>query len=393
MAAERLGTSFEAVEVEMGDSNLPPAPVSGGSNSTASVCSAVMKACEAIREKLFRAAVTANDGPLTGLSPADLDIVDGRIVGGDRSEPVSEAIKRMGVGVIEEYAEFAPEGSSAEAVANLYKGKLEMQMGEKGPKVKYAFGAEFVEVRIHRLTREIRVPRLVGAFAAGRIMNPRTARSQLMGGMIWGVGCALHEATEIDRRTARYVNTDLQDYLVPVNADIDELQVILVEEEDRDVNPAGIKGLGELGNVGTPAAIASAVYHATGTRISATCRSGSNTCCDNAGNQGAAERERNGRGPNRAAALQSSGRHEEEIDSPSATLEGLMTRRLFCTCSTPETESTMSSARRFAIRLVTVPVRVTSRSATWTSISEASSIPSSVSRSLTSSSIRASERT
>jgi xanthine dehydrogenase YagR molybdenum-binding subunit len=267
MAAERLGTSFEAVEVEMGDSSLPPAPVSGGSNSTASVCSAVMKACEAIREKLFRAAVTANDGPLTGLSPADLDIVDGRIVGGDRSEPVSEAIKRMGVGVIEEYAEFAPEGSSAEAVANLYKGKLEMQMGEKGPKVKYAFGAEFVEVRIHRLTREIRVPRLVGAFAAGRIMNPRTARSQLMGGMIWGVGCALHEATEIDRRTARYVNTDLQDYLVPVNADIDELQVILVEEEDRDVNPAGIKGLGELGNVGTPAAIASAVYHATGRRI------------------------------------------------------------------------------------------------------------------------------
>jgi xanthine dehydrogenase YagR molybdenum-binding subunit len=142
-----------------------------------------------------------------------------------------------------------------------------MQMGEKGPKVKYAFGAEFVEVRIHRLTREIRVPRLVGAFAAGRIMNPRTARSQLMGGMIWGVGCALHEATEIDRRTARYVNTDLQDYLVPVNADIDELQVILVEEEDRDVNQAGIKGLGELGNVGTQAAIASAVYHATGRRI------------------------------------------------------------------------------------------------------------------------------
>ena len=88
-----------------------------------------------------------------------------------------------------------------------------------------------------------------------------------MGGMIWGVGCALHEATEMDRHSARYVNTDLQDYLVPVNADIQDVKVTLVEEKDTDVNPAGVKGLGELGNVGTPAAVASAVYHATGKRI------------------------------------------------------------------------------------------------------------------------------
>jgi xanthine dehydrogenase YagR molybdenum-binding subunit len=111
------------------------------------------------------------------------------------------------------------------------------------------------------------VPRIVGAFAAGRIMNTRTARSQLMGGMIWGISQALHEATEIDRRTARYVNRDLQDYLVPVNADIKQVDVILVPEVDHDVNPAGVKGLGELGNVGTAAAVASAVYHATGKRI------------------------------------------------------------------------------------------------------------------------------
>jgi xanthine dehydrogenase YagR molybdenum-binding subunit len=131
----------------------------------------------------------------------------------------------------------------------------------------FAFGAEFVEVRVHRRTREIRVPRMVGAFAAGRIMNTRTARSQLMGGMIWGISSALHEATEIDTRVARYVNDNLADYLVPVNADIDQVDIILVPEEDDKVNPAGVKGLGELGNVGTAAAVANAVFHATGKRI------------------------------------------------------------------------------------------------------------------------------
>jgi xanthine dehydrogenase YagR molybdenum-binding subunit len=98
-------------------------------------------------------------------------------------------------------------------------------------------------------------------------MNTRTARSQLMGGMIWGVSSALHEATEIDRTRARYVNDNLADYLIPVNADVDGVEVILVPEEDHDVNPAGIKGLGELANVGTAAAVANAVYHATGKRI------------------------------------------------------------------------------------------------------------------------------
>ena len=98
-------------------------------------------------------------------------------------------------------------------------------------------------------------------------MNTRTARSQLMGGMIWGISSALHEATEVDPRNARYINDNLADYLVPVNADIDQVEVILVPEEDEKVNPAGVKGIGELGNVGTNAAIANAVYHATGARI------------------------------------------------------------------------------------------------------------------------------
>ena len=111
------------------------------------------------------------------------------------------------------------------------------------------------------------MPRIVGAFAAGRLMNTRTARSQLMGGMIWGISSALHEATEIDKRNARYVNDNLADYLIPVNADIEQVEVILVPEEDHDVNPAGVKGLGELANVGTAAAVSNAVYHATGMRI------------------------------------------------------------------------------------------------------------------------------
>jgi xanthine dehydrogenase YagR molybdenum-binding subunit len=122
-------------------------------------------------------------------------------------------------------------------------------------------------VRIHARTREIRVPRVVGAFAAGRLMNTRTARSQYLGGMIWGVSSALHEATEIDPRVARYVNDNLADYLIPVCADIAEVDVILIPERDDHVNPAGVKGIGELSNVGTAAAIANAVYHATGIRV------------------------------------------------------------------------------------------------------------------------------
>jgi xanthine dehydrogenase YagR molybdenum-binding subunit len=150
----------------------------------------------------------------------------------------------------------------------MYKGQARIVGGDKMKDwIAYAFGAEFVEVRINRWTHEIRVPRLVGAFAAGHIMNPRTARSQLMGGLIWGMSSALHEATELDERTARYVNDNLADYLVPVNADAPSVEVIMLAERDDHINPAGVKGLGELGNVGTNAAVCNAIYHATGQRI------------------------------------------------------------------------------------------------------------------------------
>jgi xanthine dehydrogenase YagR molybdenum-binding subunit len=134
-------------------------------------------------------------------------------------------------------------------------------------KIAYAFGAEFVEVRINKWTHEIRAPRLVGAFAAGHIMNPRTTRSQLMGGLIWGMSSALLEATELDQRYARYVNDNLADYLLPVNADVQDVEVIMLSEQDEHINPAGVKGLGELANVGTNAAVCNAIFHATGQRI------------------------------------------------------------------------------------------------------------------------------
>jgi xanthine dehydrogenase YagR molybdenum-binding subunit len=251
MAAERLGIPVSAVSVETGDTTLPPSPVAGGSNQTASCCSVVMKACDAIRRKLFGGNTETVGGPSGEPASGNLD----------------EAFRRLKLGAVEEYAEFLPPGAKPDAIKNLYGGKPYLGGGSHGEKLMYALGAEFVEVRVHAQTREIRVPRIVGAFAAGRIMNTRTARSQYMGAMIWGVSSALHEATEIDPRTARYVNDNLADYLVPVNADIQQLEVILVPEVDNNVNPAGVKGIGELGNVGTAAAVANAVYHATGVRV------------------------------------------------------------------------------------------------------------------------------
>ena len=241
-AAERLGIPFEKVSVSLGDTDLPPAPVAGGSISTASVCTVVAQACDAIRIRLGQDGKPAGD--------------------------VAAAMKDRGMGALEEYAESLPHGVAKDGVQALYKGAA-MPMGGARLKdrIQFAFGAQFVEVRVHARTREIRVPRMVGAFASGRILNPRTAHSQYMGGMIWGIGSAIHEQTEIDPRTSRYVNSNLADYMIPVNADVGEVHVIMVPEEDRLVNPLGVKGIGEIGIVATSAALANAVYHATGQRL------------------------------------------------------------------------------------------------------------------------------
>lgn len=268
-AAQALGLPLEKVKVELGDSSLPPAPVAGGSNTTASVCNVVAKACEEIREKIAIAAVSDKESPFHGQHSGQLKLVEGTVHGaGDRTEPLDKAMARAAHGAIEVYAENTPHGVKPEAAAGLYRGKQALAGGAKlEDRIQFAFGAQFVEVRVHAHTCEVRAPRAVGAFAAGRIVNPLTAKSQLMGGMIWGISCALHEATEIDPRAARYVNDDLAEYMIPVNADIGEVEVIMLPEQDRLINALGIKGVGELGNVGMNAAVANAVFHATGVRV------------------------------------------------------------------------------------------------------------------------------
>jgi xanthine dehydrogenase YagR molybdenum-binding subunit len=268
-ASDRLGIAPDKIVVELGDSDLPPAPVAGGSNTTASVCNVVAKACEQIRARVAQAAVASNDGKFAGKDAGTLVLTDGQLKSPDGvTEPLGIAFARVSNGAIEAYVENIPHGVPSDGVKKLYSGHAALAGGAKlKDRVQFAFGAEFVEVRVHALTREIRVPRVVGAFAAGTIVNPTTARSQLMGGLIWGVSSALHEATEMDHRFARYTNTDLAEYMIPVNADIGTAEVILIPEEDDQVNPLGIKGIGELGNVGTNAAIANAVWHATGIRI------------------------------------------------------------------------------------------------------------------------------
>lgn len=268
MAAERLGTDLKNISVEMGDSTLPAGPVAGGSITTASACNAVAAACDAIRRKLFAAAVKSEKSPLSGQKPATLDLVAGRVVGASGAgQGLDKVFEKLGAGVVEEYAEWIPHEATPAGMQKTYQGGVSIVGGPMKDRTAYAFGAELLEVRINTYTREIRVPRIVGAFAGGRIINPRTAHSQLMGGMIWGISSALHEETELDLGAARYINDNLADYLVPVNADIGEVEVIFVPEEDKLVNPLGIKGIGELANVGTAAAISNAVYHATGTRV------------------------------------------------------------------------------------------------------------------------------
>jgi xanthine dehydrogenase YagR molybdenum-binding subunit len=266
--ADRLGLNISDVTVEMGDSDLPPVPIAGGSNNAASTANAAAKACEEVRHRIAVAAVQNNAGPFAGADPETLKLAGGALVGPDgRREPLEKAVARIG-GTVEVHVENVPQGLPPEAAAGLYQGKTTMSRGTGRKDVTaYAFGAHLVEVRIHDRTREIRTPRVVSAFAAGTIVNPLTAYSQFMGGAIWGLSSALHEATEIDVRAARYTNTNLADYLIPVNADVPQVDVIFVAEEDSRVNPLGIKGIGEIGIVGMNAAVANAVFHATGRRI------------------------------------------------------------------------------------------------------------------------------
>jgi xanthine dehydrogenase YagR molybdenum-binding subunit len=265
--ARSLGIPVEAVTVNMGDSDLPPLMIAGGSNNAASAANVVVKACEDIRGRIAAAAVAAPDSPFHGADPATLKLEQGHLVNGALQEPLDRAVERAGHR-LEAYAENIPPGLPPTAVADMSKGKPSMLSGAGRKDVAaFAFGAHFVEVRIHERTREIRVARVVSAFAAGTIVNPMAAHSQFMGGAIWGLSSALHEATDMDPAAARYVNNNLADYLVPVNADVPSIEIIMVPEQDTRVNPLGVKGIGEIGIVGMNAAVANAVYNATGKRI------------------------------------------------------------------------------------------------------------------------------
>jgi xanthine dehydrogenase YagR molybdenum-binding subunit len=268
-AAHSLGLKVEDMTVMLGDSNLPPVTVAGGSNNAATTANVVYKACEEVRSRMAAAASQDPTSPFHNADPASLKLIDGALRGPtNATEPFKTALARVAGGALEVHAENAPAGSKPGALAGLYQGKTAMVSGSgRADFSTFAFGAHFVEVRVHERTREIRTPRVVSAFAAGTIVNPLTAYSQFMGGAIWGLSAALFEDTEIDGKTARYVNDNLADYTIPVNADVPDIQIVMTPEMDDRVNPLGIKGIGEIGIVGMNAAVANAVFHATGRRI------------------------------------------------------------------------------------------------------------------------------
>jgi xanthine dehydrogenase YagR molybdenum-binding subunit len=251
IAADACGVPYERVRFELGDTALPETPVSGGSQTASSTGSAVKMAGLELRKKLAARAVADPASPLHGLTEDAVVIEDGTITArGDpsRKDTYGAIVTRSG----------EPEISA------------EFHTKEKEDRKKFAthsFGADFVEVRVDDELGEVRVTRVVGAFAAGKILNPKTARSQFLGGIVWGIGLALLENTVRDARNARVVTRDLADYHVPVNADVPAIDVLMVPEEDPHVNEIGAKGVGEIGITGMGAAIANAVYHATGKRI------------------------------------------------------------------------------------------------------------------------------
>ncbi len=267
VAADVLGVPNEHVRVELGDSELPSGPMSGGSITTGSAGSAVHEAATLLRTHLLAAAV-AEGAPLAGHDPATLQLEDGHVRAPDgTAHPIAAILEATPTGTLAADAEWKPSSmDDAKMRAGLLGG-----MAFAGPVTKthatYSFGAQFAEVHIDPLLRTVRVHRMLGAFACGRIINPRTARSNLAGGMIWGASFALLEQTQVDRPRARFANQDLAGYHISTSADIGSVEVELVDEEDTVVNAIGAKAVGEVGIVGMPAAIANAIYHATGIRV------------------------------------------------------------------------------------------------------------------------------
>ena len=261
VAADVLGVDDGMVRVHLGDSTLPSGPFAGGSVTTGSVGSAVHMAAIAVRDRLLAAAAGSADA-------SGFRLAGGQVIAPDGSgQTLADVLSKSAGGVIDETASWKPEAMDAGQLAYGLSGGVAMS-GPITPKhASFSFGAQFAEVRIDPMLRTIRVSRMVGVFACGRIINPRTARSNLAGGMVWGASFALLEETRVDRPRARFANTDLAGYHVSSNADIGEVVVETIDEEDRHVNAIGAKAVGEIGIVGMPAAIGNAVFHATGIRV------------------------------------------------------------------------------------------------------------------------------
>ncbi|HEX9961177.1 MAG TPA: molybdopterin cofactor-binding domain-containing protein, partial [Pyrinomonadaceae bacterium] len=251
IAAEYLGLKPERVKFELGDTKFPRAPAQGGSQTTSSVGSAIYETANIIKRKLLDLAKKDAASPFGAIDYDGVELLDGKLqVKNDLSRFVNvpELMRRNNLTEIVETFESKPSP-------------------ERQKYALLAHGAQFIEVKVDPDTGFVRVTRAIEVSACGRIMNPKTSHSQEIGGVVWGIGMALEEATEVDHRFGRIMNPNLQHYHVPVNADIHEIETIFVEEDDRIVNPLGVKGMGELGMVGIPAAIANAVFHATGKRI------------------------------------------------------------------------------------------------------------------------------
>jgi xanthine dehydrogenase YagR molybdenum-binding subunit len=251
IAADALGLPVGRVRFELGDTRMPPAPVQGGSMTVASVGPAVQAAARAARDEVLALAADDDGSALHRAGADDVGAEDGRLF--LKSHPSSG----------ESYAAIL-QRHHKEAV----EVRRESKPGEEQKKFSmHAFGAHFVEVRVDPDLGTVRVARVVSGFAAGRIINPKTAHSQAIGGIVGGLGMALTEETVWDARNGRVVNANLADYHVPVHADVPPLEAFFVDEEDAHANPLGAKGLAELALVGVAAAVANAVYHATGRRV------------------------------------------------------------------------------------------------------------------------------
>jgi xanthine dehydrogenase YagR molybdenum-binding subunit len=252
IAAAALGLDPEQVEFRSGVSDLPDGGVAGGSGHTASAGLALHNAGEDAIARLAELAGADPASPLFGAGNIGVVAKGGRLHRRDdesRSESYADILARTGHGAVVGRGRMVRDEDAAQKWAM------------------FSHGAVFAEVKVDPDLGMVRATRLVGAFAAGRIVNPRLVRSQYYGGMIWGLSFALHEAAHADRRTGRIMNADLAEYHVPVNADVPSIEAVLVPEEDLYVNPLGVKGVGEIGITGTVGAIANAVWHATGVRV------------------------------------------------------------------------------------------------------------------------------